>query len=53
MFALLEHTVAVSDVQAADYDAIVVAGGQAPMFTFADAVGLQRLFERFYADNEG
>ena len=50
--ALLENTVAVADVQASDYDAIVVAGGQAPMFTFADAIGLQRLFEKFYADKK-
>jgi putative intracellular protease/amidase len=50
--ALLENTVSVASVRAADYDAIVVAGGQAPMFTFADAEGLQRLFEQFYAANK-
>lgn len=45
--ALLETTVRVSDLRAADFDAIVVVGGQSPMFTFKDAVGLQALFMEF------
>ena len=31
-----------------DFDAIVVAGGQAPMFTFERATALQRVFVAFY-----
>jgi putative intracellular protease/amidase len=46
--ALLENTKPVSQLDIADFDAIVVAGGQAPMFTFADATNLQKLFVEFY-----
>ena len=46
--ALLEDTKPVSTVSPDDYDAIVVAGGQAPMFSFDKAEGLQRTFVRFY-----
>jgi putative intracellular protease/amidase len=45
---LLENTPKVGDLKAEDYDAIVVAGGQAPMFTFQQAAGLQKQFMRFY-----
>src|SRR5690349_959742 len=34
MAALLENTKKLSDVRADEYDAIVVCGGQSPMFTF-------------------
>lgn len=47
--ALLEQTPAVAELRAADFDAIVVAGGQSPMFTFREARGLQALFLDFHA----
>jgi putative intracellular protease/amidase len=46
--ALLKKTARVSDLRATDFDAIVVAGGQSPMFTFKDAMGLQALFMDFF-----
>ncbi|NWF65620.1 MAG: type 1 glutamine amidotransferase domain-containing protein [Chloroflexi bacterium] len=46
--ALLENTARVSDLRATDFDAIVVVGGQSPMFTFKDAVGLHALFMDFF-----
>lgn len=46
--ALVEKTKPVSDIKVADYDAIVVAGGQAPMFTFDKATQLQAKFVEFY-----
>lgn len=44
--ALLTNTRAVSDIDVATFDAIVVAGGQAPMFTFKDARGPAREVRR-------
>lgn len=46
--ALLENTRDVSDVKAADWDAIFVVGGQSPMFTFRGNQALQRLLASFY-----
>jgi putative intracellular protease/amidase len=46
--ALVEHTKPVGDLRAADFDAIVVAGGQGPMFTFEQATALHRTFVEFY-----
>jgi putative intracellular protease/amidase len=45
---LLDNTKKVSDLSSDDYDAIVVAGGQGPMFTFKNATGLQNKFLEFY-----
>jgi putative intracellular protease/amidase len=45
---LIENTKPVRDIDVAKFDAIVVAGGQGPMFTFAKAVGLQKKFVEFY-----
>jgi putative intracellular protease/amidase len=45
---LLENAPAIHEIQWHDYDAIIVAGGQAPMFTFEQADDLQQLFSRFY-----
>lgn len=45
---LLESTAALADLGADDFDAIIVAGGQAPMFTFRDHTGLQDLIRAFY-----
>jgi putative intracellular protease/amidase len=46
--ALIENTRSVRDIDVAKFDAIVVAGGQGPMFTFAEAEGLQKKFVEFY-----
>jgi putative intracellular protease/amidase len=46
--ALVEQTRKVSDIDAQELDAIIVAGGQAPMYTFEDARELQRKFVEFY-----
>ena len=46
--ALIDATKKVSDIDVNRFDAIVVAGGQAPMFTFDRAVALQRKFVEFY-----
>jgi len=46
--ALLENTKKVSDLTANDFDAIVVVGGQGPMFTFKTETGLQEIFLEFY-----
>ncbi|MEZ5367484.1 MAG: type 1 glutamine amidotransferase domain-containing protein, partial [Bryobacterales bacterium] len=43
-----DNTLRVGDLRAEDFDAIVVAGGQAPMFTFDKADGLQRIFLDFF-----
>lgn len=45
---LVETTRPVADLDVAKFDAIVVAGGQAPMFTFERAEALQRKFVEFY-----
>ena len=46
--ALVEQTKPLSALQVADFDAIVVAGGQAPMFSFATATELHQTFAAFY-----
>jgi putative intracellular protease/amidase len=46
--ALLENTRKVGAIDVAAYDAIVVAGGQSPMFTFEKATDLHRKFVEFY-----
>jgi putative intracellular protease/amidase len=46
--AKVEATQKISDLKVADFDAIVVAGGQAPMFTFDKAMALQKKFVEFY-----
>lgn len=46
--ALVERTRPVSELDVAAYDAIVVAGGQSPMFTFESATALQQKFVQFY-----
>ena len=45
---LLENTKKVSDLEEDDFDAIIVVGGQGPMFTFKTETGLQDTFLRFY-----
>lgn len=46
--ALIDKTKPVSEISVARFDAIVVAGGQAPMFTFDKAVALHKKFVEFY-----
>ena len=46
--SLLDNTTKVSDLSSNDFDAIVVVGGQGPMFTFRDETGLQNAFLEFY-----
>jgi putative intracellular protease/amidase len=45
---LLENTKQVSDLSSNDFDAIVVVGGQGPMFTFKGETGLHNAFLEFY-----
>lgn len=46
--ALIENTKRITDLNPSRFDAIVVAGGQAPMFTFDKAAALQKKFVEFY-----
>jgi putative intracellular protease/amidase len=46
--ALVEYTKPVSALNVADFDALVVAGGQAPMFTFEREPTLVEKFAAFY-----
>jgi putative intracellular protease/amidase len=46
--ALVENTRKVSEIDLAKFDALVIAGGQAPMFTYADATDLQSKLVEFY-----
>ncbi|HUO70961.1 MAG TPA: type 1 glutamine amidotransferase domain-containing protein [Solirubrobacteraceae bacterium] len=45
---LIENTQRVDELNVQDYDVLVVAGGQGPMFTFEKAENLQRKFVEFY-----
>jgi putative intracellular protease/amidase len=46
---LLENTPAIANLDMSTFDAIVVCGGQSPMFTFRQNKTLIQLFENFYA----
>jgi putative intracellular protease/amidase len=46
--SLVEQTRPVAAIEVARFDALVVAGGQAPMFTFEQTTDLQRKFVEFY-----
>jgi putative intracellular protease/amidase len=46
--ALLAGTAPLAEVDAGAFDAIYVAGGQSPMFTFRDDAELRRLLREFY-----
>ncbi|MFN9799981.1 MAG: type 1 glutamine amidotransferase domain-containing protein, partial [Bacteroidota bacterium] len=46
---MLRNTRSVAQVSAADYDAIYLLGGQAPMYTFRGNTTLENLFASFYA----
>jgi putative intracellular protease/amidase len=45
---LIDATLPVADLDVDSFDAIMVAGGQAPMFAYDTAVALQRKFVEFY-----
>jgi putative intracellular protease/amidase len=45
---LITNTKKVADIDSARFDAIIVAGGQSPMFTFEKATGLHKKFVEFY-----
>lgn len=46
--ALVENTRPAAEIDVARFDAIVVAGGQSPMFTYEYATGLQEKFVAFH-----
>src|SRR4029450_9862614 len=46
--SLVDSTKPVEQIDVAQFDAIVVAGGQAPMFTFEGAHSLHKKFVEFY-----
>ncbi|WP_077922766.1 type 1 glutamine amidotransferase domain-containing protein [Spirosoma sp. 209] len=46
--ALIDSTRPISDLEVADFDALVVAGGQSPMFSFETATDLHQKFVAFY-----
>lgn len=48
LVALVENTGKVTDIDIRRFDAIVVAGGQAPMFNFESATSLHQKFSEFY-----
>jgi putative intracellular protease/amidase len=49
---LLENTPDITSINAADFDAIVICGGQSPMFTFRENHELADLFMQFYTANK-
>lgn len=46
--ALLENTRSITEVNLADYDALFLAGGQSPMYTFIDDTKLHKFVADFY-----
>ncbi len=48
LFALLDSTPKLAEVDLDAYDAIMVAGGQSPMFTFRENDALHRALRHFY-----
>lgn len=48
LLALIQSTRKASEIDTRRFDAIVVAGGQAPMFTYREATDLQAKFVEFY-----
>jgi putative intracellular protease/amidase len=47
-WSLVENTPALTEVEYDAFDAIVVVGGQSPMFTFREHEGLQQALRTFY-----
>jgi len=52
LVALVENTPKVSEINVSQFDGLVVAGGQAPMFTYDRAVHLQKKFVEFYENGK-
>jgi putative intracellular protease/amidase len=48
LIALLEDTPKLADLELDDYDAIMIAGGQAPMFSFRGSQPVHDALRRFY-----
>ena len=48
LMALLENTPRIADLDLGEFDAIMVAGGQSPMFTFRENEDLKQAIRRFY-----
>ena len=48
----LENTPAISSLKVSDFDALVVGGGQSPMFTYRGDAALAELFLQFYGDGK-
>jgi len=46
--SLVQRTKRVAEIEVGRYDGIIVAGGQAPMFLYAEAADLQAKFVEFY-----
>jgi putative intracellular protease/amidase len=51
VMALIEDTPAIRDLELSDFDAIVIVGGQGPMFQFREHEDLKRALAEFY-ENE-
>ncbi|MEM9650428.1 MAG: type 1 glutamine amidotransferase domain-containing protein, partial [Bacteroidota bacterium] len=49
---MLENTKQIAEVNAKDFDAIFLVGGQGPMYTYQDNKDLERLFVEFYESNK-
>ncbi len=50
--ALLADTPAIGALDAAGFDALYIAGGQSPMFTFRGDAALQKLIQTFYEEGK-
>jgi putative intracellular protease/amidase len=48
LMALLEDTPKLASLDYGDFDALLICGGQSPMFTFPDHAGLQHAVRSFY-----
>ena len=48
LMELLENTPRIADLDLGEFDAIMVAGGQSPMFTFRENEDLKQAIRRFY-----
>src|SRR5437588_4811800 len=52
LMGLLENTPKLGDLDLDDFDALMIAGGQSPMFTFRDNEDLQRAIVHFYESHK-
>lgn len=49
---LLKNTKSIKEIDVNKFDAVFFVGGQSPMITFKDNVGLQKLVANFYENNK-